>query len=360
MIRCNPQVVSGALFAASLSALLAVPSRACIWDTNTLEEERLTSPKMAAAILDEPQKPDEGRLRERIARLEAAPRKDDPAWWNDLAGAHLRLGEPQKAVELLEPLLTRFPKDYGLHANLGTAYHLLGRYQEAEREIARDLEINPKAHFGLERYHLALLQYLVRDKDYQARHVYVDEWSEAFRSEQLERFAGITTFHSSAPGAAKVRPAHENHEAVLKGLSTQSTLTDAPPPYRKRWNLATDKKFTEGVIYMASLNREQPACWVMLGIASVANGDFNLGIAAYRRAIELDSPQSDLLRKHITNARRQMNRHEETPRALLWGLIAAGTLPILVPLALWYLFRGRHLARRARLRKRPTLPFGGA
>ncbi|MDB6124917.1 MAG: hypothetical protein JWQ71_3910, partial [Pedosphaera sp.] len=31
----------------------------------------------------------------------------------------------------------------------------------------RDLKITPEAHFGLERYHLALLKYLDKDKEYQ-------------------------------------------------------------------------------------------------------------------------------------------------------------------------------------------------
>ena len=29
----------------------------------------------------------------------------------------------------------RFANDYGVHANLGTAYHLMGRYADASREI---------------------------------------------------------------------------------------------------------------------------------------------------------------------------------------------------------------------------------
>jgi tetratricopeptide (TPR) repeat protein len=95
-------------------------------------------------------------------------------------GAYIRVGEPAEAVKLLEPARDRFPNDYGVRANLGTAYHLLGRYAEAEKEIAKDLEINPNAHFGLEKYHLALLQYLSRDRDYQSRHLYIDEWTGEF------------------------------------------------------------------------------------------------------------------------------------------------------------------------------------
>ena len=130
----------------------STPLPACIWDADTLADEKKSHPTMAAAILGNP--PDLGdpaKLRKRIAELNAKRRENDAAWWNDLAGAHIRLGESQKAATLLESVLTRFPDDYGIHANLGTAYHLLGRYAEAEKEIGRDLEINPEAHFGLEK-----------------------------------------------------------------------------------------------------------------------------------------------------------------------------------------------------------------
>ena len=113
-------------------------ARACIWDSDTLADEKKKSPDMAALILGTRQSAsDTNVLRKRIDGLRANPRESDPAWWNDLAGAHLRLGQAQEAAGMLEPLLTRFPNDYRIHANLGTAYHLLGRYAEAEREIAR-------------------------------------------------------------------------------------------------------------------------------------------------------------------------------------------------------------------------------
>ena len=115
-------------------------------------------------------------FKNRIKNLEANRDEKNSVWWNNLAGAYLRLNQPATAVKLLEPVVSKFPNDYGIHANLGTAFHLLD-VQDAEKEIARDLEINPDAHFGLEKYHLALLQYLVRDADYKREHVYIDEFS---------------------------------------------------------------------------------------------------------------------------------------------------------------------------------------
>jgi hypothetical protein len=77
--------------------------RACIWDADTLLQERFTSPDMAKVILGKgPKKIDPKPLRERIQVLQSNRKEDDAAWWNDLAGAHLRLGEAKVAAELLE------------------------------------------------------------------------------------------------------------------------------------------------------------------------------------------------------------------------------------------------------------------
>src|SRR4051812_46788070 len=76
--------------------------------------------------------------------------------------------------------------------------------------------------------------------------------------------------------------------------------TDKPPGYLANWELASDPKFEEGIIYMTTLNPGQPACFTMLGIACLARRDFNLASAAFRKALELGSPQGKLLKTRIT------------------------------------------------------------
>jgi tetratricopeptide (TPR) repeat protein len=211
------------------ATLLPLCALACIWDADTLKDEKKKSPGLAEVILGPaPGAPDPKPFRERVARLKALPKENDPAWWNDLAGAHLRLGEAAEAAKILEPLVDRFPNDYGIHANLGTAYHLLGRYSEAERQIARDLEINPEAHFGLEKYHLALLRYLKRDPEFQIEHVYLEAWSESFVFRTNSAFA------------------------------SPNLWPDATNAFDQQFLSATN--LLEGAIYMATLNQQQPAC----------------------------------------------------------------------------------------------------
>jgi tetratricopeptide (TPR) repeat protein len=299
-------------------------AHACIWDADTLADERKAKPALADLILNEtPARPDPKPFRERIAKLKAEPRENDPAWWSDLAGAHLRLGEAAEAAKILEPLVSKFPNDYGIHANLGTAYHLLGRYADAERHIARDLEINPEAHFGLEKYHLALLRYLNRDAEFQKEHVYLEAWSDSLSDDDA------FSFPSYAQGATN--------------------------KFDQQFQRATN--LLEGAMYMAELNPNQPACWVMLGLICTRHGeaDLNLAKAAFQRAIRTGSSQQAALGKriaaidgHIGHARSQGTLPPEVVRRIRRYKAAAlaAVLLVVIPtlVALWR-WRKRRAAR---------------
>jgi Flp pilus assembly protein TadD len=285
------------LFSAPLVSALNM--EACIWDAVTLKEERARRPNLAQAVEGgQNQQFDIAALRAKIQKLEASP-QDSAEWLNELAGSYLRTGEPRRAVALLEPALSRFATNYGIHANLGTAYHLLGDYKAAEREIALDLEINPQAHFGLERYHLALLQYLVRDLKYQEDHVYIDEWSQPFTGDNAMSMSHYV----------------ERSSGLFSQERARSTPSNDPPPgYMAKWDLAGDPKFEEGIIYMATLNARQPACFTMLGVACLARRDFNLASAAFQKALDLGSPQRKLLEQKIGECKEMISHsHPQTP-----------------------------------------------
>ncbi|HMJ89523.1 MAG TPA: tetratricopeptide repeat protein [Candidatus Acidoferrum sp.] len=306
---------------------------ACIWDADTLTVEKWQRPDLAKTIFGvaEPRK-DSAKYAKKIAELQAAHRESDAAWWNELAGAMLRSGRAAEAAALLEPVISKFPNDYGLHANLGTAYHLLGRYADAEREIARDLEIDPNAHYGLEKYHLALLQYLMRDSAYQKRHVYVDEFTIGFlrshnRISEVAKgiFSPSDTSSTDTNGLAEVRPEDYADGRSRDLIAATQAEADTPPAYRFKWNLAEDPKLDEGLLYMAGMNQNEPACIVMLGVSCMRSRNYNLAVAAFQRALDLRSPQADLLQRKITalnNFIRASQRHYREP-FLLIGAIAA-------------------------------------
>ncbi len=267
------------------------PVSGCIWDSDTLGSEKRGRPKLADIILNNT-KPavDVPNLQARLDSLLRTPRPEEPSWINDVAGAHLRLGQAQKAAELLIPAAARWTNDYGIHANLGTTYHLMGRYADAEHHIARDLELNPDAHFGLEKFHLALLQYLVRPKSWQEQRLYVDEFSTALAAASGARMGAV-----GLDGDMDFTP--------FAGVTNL-------PPYRELWNLATVTNLEAGLIYMAELNPREPAVFEALGAYCWRKRDLNLAVAAFERAIQLGSPKRELLvskvdslREHIRKAR---------------------------------------------------------
>jgi len=325
LIRLDEIIAMGGLAAGAGGA------GACLHlDAESLSFEKNRSHDLASAILDETNAVDDPQaLQARIKELEANRDETNADWWNNLAGAYLRLNRPEAAVKLLEPVVGTFTNDYGMHANLGTAYHLLGRYAEAEKEIARDLEINPDAHFGLEIYHLALLQYLVRDAKYQARHAYVDEFTvslfESHGGYLMRPETGIYTnsnmdAESVRTNAALAEARWENAKTNLGAyeaseLLFQAASWDPAPAYRGKWNLGNHKDLEAGVIYMAQMNPKEPACFTMLGIVAWQKHDYNLAVAAFTKAIALGSTQPELLKRNVEFLQKYIKDSDKNSKA---------------------------------------------
>jgi hypothetical protein len=74
---------------------------------------------------------------------------------------------------------------------------------------------------------------------------------------------------------------------------------DQPPSYTEKWDLKRDEKLKDGLIYMATLNPKEPACFQMLGVWCMWRGNRNLATAAFHKAIELGSPQTPMLKAYI-------------------------------------------------------------
>jgi len=336
--------------------------QACIWDADTMFQEKWRHHDLASVILGEPPAPEDPQiLQARIKDLEANRNETKAEWWNNLAGAYLRLSRPEMAVKLLEPVVGSFTNDYGMHANLGTAYHLLGRYAEAEKEIARDLEINPEAHFGLEKYHLALLQYLVRDADYKKQHVYVDEFSRALQKNSMRYFrrpAGrLEPTNTNALDLPRIKeltklfigdqPDDEKTNSwAWKEVQDLKSQGYVPPDYRFKWDLAKDTNFIAGVIYMAQMNPKEPVCFEMLGVVAYESHDYNLAVAAFEKAVALGSSKSETLKEKITELRHFIEESMKEKFGI-YGLLFAGLLVVLYYIYTKFRARRRRLASLA-------------
>ena len=144
--------------------ILSRVGHACLWDSDTLEMERSRFPSVLELITGKFRRHSkefyEWRIKDRLARLEAASATGKPALYDDLAVAYEKTGQTDRAIEVALELEELFPGRYETAANLGTFYIHNGEFDRGLELIDRALEINPDAHFGRERYQKLLVEYV--------------------------------------------------------------------------------------------------------------------------------------------------------------------------------------------------------
>ncbi len=97
-------------------------------------------------------------LKETEARLASADPEEKWRHEADLAVLNLRFNKVAESVTTLERLTRAQPKEYILAANLGTAYELAGRDEDALVWIKRAMELDPSSHEGTEWLHVKILE----------------------------------------------------------------------------------------------------------------------------------------------------------------------------------------------------------
>jgi len=149
-----------------LVVLIPAPLAACLWDSDTLEEERRQFPSVLELITGKFLRHSpafyEWRIEDRKKRIEAEP--DNVALYDDLAVAYEKTGQTDLAIETILKKEEIFPGLYETYANLGTFYIHAGRLEVGLKEIEKAIEINPDAHFGREVYQKLLVEYVVSKK----------------------------------------------------------------------------------------------------------------------------------------------------------------------------------------------------
>jgi len=144
-----------------LLILLLGPAHACLWsyehDLNGQTVELEGSAEDYIFSLKQSPIPSWAEKKRALdERLAAAPQ--DYELRNDRAVALLHLGQVDEALGILEELEKEKPGLYITAANLGTAYELAGRNEDALRWISEGLKRNPESHQASEWVHVAILK----------------------------------------------------------------------------------------------------------------------------------------------------------------------------------------------------------
>ncbi|HEY1067254.1 MAG TPA: tetratricopeptide repeat protein, partial [Pirellulales bacterium] len=148
-------------FALVLICALAAPAVACLWDSDTLWQERAAFPSALELITGKflRHSPEfyAWRVQDRLEKLKADP--NNLALRDDLAVAYQKTGRSAEAIAVLEEKERIQPGVYETYSNLGTVYILQGDFEKGLPYIDKALAINPDAHFGREKYQKWLVEY---------------------------------------------------------------------------------------------------------------------------------------------------------------------------------------------------------
>jgi tetratricopeptide (TPR) repeat protein len=80
----------------------------------------------------------------------------------DLGAIYIRLGDPAKALEVLQPAQREHPQSFRLNANLGTAWQLSGDLDQAAAYLQQSAELAPGKYQKAEELHLKLVKLRAR------------------------------------------------------------------------------------------------------------------------------------------------------------------------------------------------------
>ena len=139
---------------------------ACLWDYDTLREERARFPDVLELItgkfIRHSQAFYEWRIADRKQRIEQNP--EDVSLYDDLAVAYDRTGNQAEAIATILKKEQLKPGQYETAANLGTFHIHASNFEEGLKHIERAISINPEAHFGREIYQKLLVEYVLKHR----------------------------------------------------------------------------------------------------------------------------------------------------------------------------------------------------
>ena len=150
-----------------LALLLPSICQACLWDSDTLEQERYRFPEVHELIVGDFVRHSEAYYRWRIEDRLAKPLEErTPMDYDDIAVSYDKLGQQDKAIEAIHEKIRRFSSQsvYESEANLGTFLIHAGKLEEGLVHIDKAIEINPDAHFGREIYQKLLVEYVLHQR----------------------------------------------------------------------------------------------------------------------------------------------------------------------------------------------------
>lgn len=258
----------------SLVLLMPALASACIWDSDTLQDE-LQSRSSAFDVITG-QFPQHGRAyyAKRLERsselLQRASQSIEVMY--DVSAAHMRLGDYTKGIEVLDKVNGIAPDRYKTFSNLGVAYFLKatnggdnGDFESAHTFTKKALEKQQDAHFGAGWLFLKMI-----------------EWKS-------------TLWETGVPGSSFVGADYGSRwkNSIRGELKKRATAQGQPTDAETK---------IDPIKPLLTLLRAHPDFadgYFVLGMNLHNEWNLNLALWAYVRALELGHPNTKAIHKHI-------------------------------------------------------------
>ncbi|HEV7301784.1 MAG TPA: tetratricopeptide repeat protein [Tepidisphaeraceae bacterium] len=257
---------------------LVAPSHACLWDEDTLIDEQRGLPEVSAILMGKWERHSQFFYERRVAAMTALLENEptNAAALDNLAVAYEKLGQVDKAIEIMQRKETLLPGQYTTAANLGTFYLHAGDLDRGIEQIKRAIEINPDAHFGREKYQLMVAEYL---RDAQAD------------PKLLDRGSFVLPLLLDEKALKGLDEGIRNGVNIGLPVSVRlGRLKDAS---------AIDPAIT-GIVGMIRFGTgTSPHLHAALGDLLAAKGDTHLAYRAYRRAFDYVHPRPEQMKANM-------------------------------------------------------------
>lgn len=272
-------LMSVALISTILScgvSLRAAEVSACGWHYETIKAEARSLPCTRNVALNAYPSYQEAHLKQKIqaALIMSALLPESLRALDEISVSSILLRDLPQARCALERREELAPDAYATHANWGTYFTFSGELDRAEQHVQATLDADPQAHFGREKDHLLLIQYL------------------------------------------RERQPKGDFKVDLYGRELKKQLKTIYPVKRESKQVLREQE--AALVSMISIYgaSESPLLFATLGVTLKQQGNLLLAASALRRAIKLRHPERRLFKRWIKRAHRHyLRKYEKKPNA---------------------------------------------
>ena len=277
-------------------------SCACMWDYDTIRDEKRGLPGIAEILAGRFEKHSRFFYEQRVVCMTTLLRSDPKNLdaWDNLAVAYEKLDDRDKAIETILKKDRIASGQYTTYANLGTFYLHKGDLENGILAIRKAIEINPDAHFGREEYQLKVAEFLLAAKKEPRLLSEMNflEYAGVLKPlpRNFQEYMAAHHYESSPETRPATQPVEESEQDLQELLQSEISERVSRGHPLALSEMGVKENVFDGIAGMIRFGTGTSAeLYLTLGDLLVARRDLNLAYRAYQCALDFDHPRKAYL-----------------------------------------------------------------